>query len=389
MAKLSVPAAIGLVYVMIAVGIVHFEGEAHRRALRAQVGPLALAKESTEGANPEPDLSTSAPESSSKKPAEPEAPPEAAHPAEAVAPEPEPEPKPAKKPARPPGSAPARKKAARKSAPKAEKPPEPPPTQIARNDPTPALKRPDPAPAPAPAAPNENELKLLAAVVPNLVDIPAAEEQKVGELLHDLILSKHAEDPNSRFARPASEAIRPLLDTRARKDIEVKIVILDSDEVNAFSHLGGYIYLTRGFFSLAATDEEYMFVLGHELAHIDLKHQQKQVAEAMASGAVAGFGTFPYLYHQIAEGFSVERENEADAWILDRMIKLDCSQRDCAAFLRKLKPYSEDKDHAFPNGRLKPKTDVTAPIQDIGNAIRSIPAPWQRLDKISARFKAR
>src|SRR5438874_576745 len=79
-------------------------------------------------------------------------------------------------------------------------------------------------------------------------------------------------------------ATRPIVDLRDRKDIAVTITVLDSKEVNAFSHLGGYIYVTRGLFNLAATEEEFRFVVGHELAHVDRRHAQALVAEAEREG---------------------------------------------------------------------------------------------------------
>ena len=52
---------------------------------------------------------------------------------------------------------------------------------------------------------------------------------------------------------------------------------MDSNEVNAFSHPGGYVYVNRGLFDLVGEDEDYalQFAVGIEIAHVDLQHAMK------------------------------------------------------------------------------------------------------------------
>lgn len=49
---------------------------------------------------------------------------------------------------------------------------------------------------------------------------------------------------------------KALLARRSRKGINYTFTILDSEAVNAFSHPGGYVYLSRGFFSFIGEDED-------------------------------------------------------------------------------------------------------------------------------------
>jgi predicted Zn-dependent protease len=48
--------------------------------------------------------------------------------------------------------------------------------------------------------------------------------------------------------------------------------IIDSDEVNAFACPGGYILVTAGTIRLAKNEAELASILGHEVAHVGLKH---------------------------------------------------------------------------------------------------------------------
>jgi hypothetical protein len=320
-------ATVGLLYAAFCVLLVHGQAEAYRRALRER-----------------------RPEDQAPDP-RPVAPP----PAVAVA---TPRPNPA--PIAPPTSRPA--------VPVAPPPPPSPP--------------PPPAQTSVPAAPAATNPPLI---VRDLENLPPAEETRLGRLLHQLVLSNHPADEDSPFQRAVSTAAGPMIEMRTRKEVGVTITVLDSDEVNAFSHLGGYVYMTRGLFNLAASEEEYRFVVGHELAHADLKHAAKLVDEAVRQGRLGGVGTLQALYHQIAAGYTEDQEREADDWVIERMIRLDHTRRECLAFLRKLTGLSERL--GFRNGRKSPRSDLDAAVQDVENAIRSQPAAWSRLDRLTARLK--
>lgn len=229
--------------------------------------------------------------------------------------------------------------------------------------------------------------KLEPLVIAGIADLSAADEAQLGRLLHELILTNHPADEDSPFARKVLEAARPLFDLRDRKDVEITLTVLASDDVNAFSHLGGYIYVTRGLFNMAASEEEFRFVAGHELAHIERKHARTLIDKATRAGKLAGIGTLQALYHQIAAGYTEAQEFEADDWVIDRMLRLDQTKRECLAYLRKLVGLSENQ--GFRNGRRLPKSDINAPVQDVDNHIRSQPAAWTRLSRLEDWFKAK
>jgi hypothetical protein len=264
-----------------------------------------------------------------------------------------------------------------------------PPTQTAARPTAPAVREAPRAPAPA-AKPDRTpqtvaEIKLPALFVPDVANLPTAEEARLGKLLYMLILANHGADEDSPYQRAIVAATRPIVDLRDRQELEITITVLDSNEVNAFSHLGGYIYVTRGLFNLAATEEEFRFVVGHELAHVDRKHAQSLVDEAARRGRLDGVGTLQALYHQIAAGYTEAQEYEADDWVVARMLGLDHTKLDCLRFLRKLVKYSED--HEFRGGSKPPKAGPGDTVQDVDNHVRSQPAAWKRLARLDERLK--
>ncbi len=71
-----------------------------------------------------------------------------------------------------------------------------------------------------------------------------------------------------------------------RPDLDWRFGVLASDQVNAFSAPAGYVFITRGLYATAKTDDELAAILAHEIAHITQRHALKIVARGdFLSGA--------------------------------------------------------------------------------------------------------
>ncbi len=62
-----------------------------------------------------------------------------------------------------------------------------------------------------------------------------------------------------------------------RTELRYRFEILDTDEINAYSAPGGYIFVTRGAIDLMQDESELAAVLAHEIAHVTQKHIVKQL----------------------------------------------------------------------------------------------------------------
>jgi len=60
-----------------------------------------------------------------------------------------------------------------------------------------------------------------------------------------------------------------------RPDLAWHFGVIESSDVNAFAAPGGYIFLTRGLYSLLQNEAELAGVLGHEIGHVIRKHHLK------------------------------------------------------------------------------------------------------------------
>ena len=209
------------------------------------------------------------------------------------------------------------------------------------------------------------------------------DERAIGAALSAAILLRHKAADSGTLRRRMIEVARPILANRKRKEIEYTFLVLDSEEVNAFSHPGGYVYVSAGMFRLVADDFELRFVLAHEIAHVDLKHDAKLVADAARLDDAAGRpgpGLLQRLYHQIAKGHTDEQEYEADAWAFARMLQADDSGYQARHFLRKYLDYVENNGGG--NGRKPPKSGPDDGHQDVENHYPSHPPAMERFERM-------
>jgi predicted Zn-dependent protease len=70
-----------------------------------------------------------------------------------------------------------------------------------------------------------------------------------------------------------------------------RFVVLDTTAVNAMAFPGGIVAVTRGLYQMLGSEDELAAVLGHEIAHVNRKHQwkviQQQKLVALGAGALS------------------------------------------------------------------------------------------------------
>jgi beta-barrel assembly-enhancing protease len=95
--------------------------------------------------------------------------------------------------------------------------------------------------------------------------------------------------------------------------------LVESSEINAFALPGGFMYVNRGLLRAVRSEAELAGVLGHEMAHVGLRHGTQQASKAYA--AQAGLGILGRL---------LGREGERDRQVVEAVGGLGLS----AVFLK-------------------------------------------------------
>lgn len=208
-------------------------------------------------------------------------------------------------------------------------------------------------------------------------------ERELGLALHRMVLHDHPEVDSGPLQQRLEDAAKPYLAARVRKDdFDYTFTVLDCPRLNVFSHPGGYIYVCKGLFDWIAEDEDYAlgFILGHEIAHVDMKHAIACMRDPEIKKNFK-FGTSLFFYAvMIPGGFLKPQDQDADRWVVEQMLKAGRTRYEVLAFLRRLEDYA--KANGFENKRKTPVDPPPVPILD--NHIRAHPIPRTRLEEAKA-----
>jgi Peptidase family M48 len=219
----------------------------------------------------------------------------------------------------------------------------------------------------------------------DIANLSVSDEQKLGAQLHDVIVSLNPVAADGPWRQRLEEAAKPFRPTLTRKDVRYHFEVMESAEVNAFSHPGGYVYVNRGLFDLVGEDEDYalQFAVGNEMAHVDLQHAIRCLQDPDFKTMTGG--TIRKLYWVILPlGYMENQDYAADEWTFTRMRSFGRSKREALAFLYKLDGYATK--HGFRDGRAKSRmAPEESSFLDIH--YRRQTAAWKRLEHLKELIK--
>jgi predicted Zn-dependent protease len=244
-----------------------------------------------------------------------------------------------------------------------------------------AVAKPDPKQTIASTPTNPREKSLVDPSPPDLRGLSSETLREIGDKLHEMIKSDHPLVNDRDCQRRLDHLARPLRDEILPGPVTLQFHILDSQKVNAFSHVGGHVYVSRGVFNFVPVDGELEFVIAHELAHLRLRHEEGRLAQ-VARQAGASSGRMAWLHFVLALGFSDDQEFEADALAFDALRKLERSPRAALNFLRRYSAYVDDH-LPFP-GNSPPASRPGDLSQDLENHFPAHPPPGARLAQLEA-----
>ena len=220
-------------------------------------------------------------------------------------------------------------------------------------------------------------------VVQGAVGLTVDEERNIGKKFHELMTAKNmvlkSPEEHDRVQRLAG----PIIEKVGRQEISYTFTILDAPEINACSIPGGYIYVNKGLLKFVANDAELLFVLGHEIGHVDLKHCVRNMTYAVQAAKLAGQPAelaVQLIYRQYQLAFSKELEYEADAYAFERLIEIGRTREEALSFTEHFIAYQKALGHAGKDP--KPETVPDALKQEVWNHFRTHPASADRLERL-------
>jgi predicted Zn-dependent protease len=185
-----------------------------------------------------------------------------------------------------------------------------------------------------------------------------------------------------------------LVSASEHPDLRYKVVILNSQSINAFALPSGQLYVTRGLVALANDESELASVLAHEMGHVIARHaaiREEQARQAALVGRVVTdvisdpeVGALALAKSKLAlASFSRAQEFEADAIGIGVASRAGYDAYGAVRFLTSMEHNSELKPRQTGNTPIDPRapdflSSHPATPERITNAIanaRQYPAP--------------
>jgi Zn-dependent protease with chaperone function len=151
--------------------------------------------------------------------------------------------------------------------------------------------------------------------------LPPSIEQQMGEA----VLAQTRAQSRMLEAGPAFDAVQVIAQRLTRPGEALRFYVADRPEVNAFAAPGGVVVVYTELLRAAESAEEVAGVLAHEIAHVELRHNLRQLVKVaglrvLFSAVLGDYGQLAGWGAQLTElKFSRDAEREADARGLTRL----------------------------------------------------------------------
>jgi predicted Zn-dependent protease len=116
-----------------------------------------------------------------------------------------------------------------------------------------------------------------------LEEITPEQEYYLGRAVGAAILSRYQIwNGNAALTKYLNEICTAIVINSPQPDIfnGYHVALLDSAELNAFATPGGHIFITRGLFACADSEDVLAAVIAHEIGHIQLRHSIKALRKS-------------------------------------------------------------------------------------------------------------
>lgn len=143
-------------------------------------------------------------------------------------------------------------------------------------------------------------------------EIRDAEEIELGKHVDEYIRHQFYLEEDPDFNQAVNNIIQRVVAVSERNTIPITCAILQSLSINAFSAPGGHIYLTYGLLKFAQTEDEVAGIVGHEVAHLSLRHATKLYREVMEINSHREEGTHSTTKLLLLHSHLEEFEQDAD-----------------------------------------------------------------------------
>lgn len=201
------------------------------------------------------------------------------------------------------------------------------------------------------------------------------QEVQIGQQINDNLMSTDFKRYNNQIIQNYVNAVgQRLVPNSQRSTLPYTFQVVESDQVNAFATMGGFVYVTTGLMKTASNEAELAGVIGHEIGHIEGKHLIKQISQAAwQQGLLTAAGVERSQVVQLGLELALRRphsredERDADQRGLRMLGASGYAQSAMVSFMRKLEsgntPPQFLSTHPSPRNRVQELESSINPAQ--------------------------
>ncbi len=193
-----------------------------------------------------------------------------------------------------------------------------------------------------------------------------SEEYYIGKTTAAYMLARYKSygDGTSKLERYINNIGRTLGMASIRPEVFMgyRILIIKSENKNAFANPGGFIFITTGLLKLAKYEDEIAGVLAHEIAHIALRHPTKSINRAYRQDMMKEKVEKRLLRRNVEKsvedvfkrrntGFDSQQEKQADKYAIIILMRLGYEPMGLVRIIKKLE--GGDEVHGDPQERAE------------------------------------
>ena len=99
-----------------------------------------------------------------------------------------------------------------------------------------------------------------------------SQEIQMGQQYHEELLKEYMVYKDDKLQKYVQDIVTKIGASCDRPNLDYKVLILDTNEVNAFAIPGGHVYVLRGILPYFNSESELACVLAHEIGHVCARH---------------------------------------------------------------------------------------------------------------------
>ncbi len=173
---------------------------------------------------------------------------------------------------------------------------------------------------------------------------------------------------------------------------DVRIKVLDSDQINAFATFGDQIFIFSGLIEFCESPEEIAAILAHEIGHIHYEHVEKKFIKEVGLGVVSILltGGDPVLASEIAKtlmstAYDRRQEMKSDNYSMSLMSNSNLPHTALASFMVRLKreenTIPDELSFISTHPNLSARIDNVGKFKGMESEIRPLEIDWDLVKK--------